>query len=82
MRRRLGDSGAGHPAGSYPPVRASDALTERDGSRAGVHKGVTSFSVHREFPHQLKLPSMWTRSDIASTAGNVSQQTIQRYMAA
>jgi putative transposase len=45
-------------------------------------KGVTSFSLRREFPHLLKLPSMWTRSYFASTAGNVSQQTIQRYIAA
>jgi putative transposase len=45
-------------------------------------KGVTSFSLRREFPHLLKLPSMWTRSYFSSTAGNVSQQTIQRYIAA
>jgi REP-associated tyrosine transposase len=45
-------------------------------------KGVTSYSLRREFPHLLKLPSMWTRSYFSSTAGNVSQQTIQRYIAA
>ncbi len=45
-------------------------------------KGVTSFSLRREFPHLLKLPSMWTRSCFASTSGNVSQQTIQWYIAA
>jgi putative transposase len=45
-------------------------------------KGITSFHLRREFPHLLKLPSMWTRSFFASTAGNVSQQTIQRYIAA
>jgi REP-associated tyrosine transposase len=45
-------------------------------------KGVTSFYLRREFPHLLKLPSMWTRSYFASTAGNVSQQTIQRYIVA
>lgn len=43
-------------------------------------KGITSFHLRREFPHLLKLPSMWTRSFFASTAGNVSQQTIQRYI--
>jgi putative transposase len=41
-------------------------------------KGVTSFHLHREFPHLLKLPSMWTWSYLASTAGDVSHQTIQR----
>ena len=43
-------------------------------------KGITSFHLRREFPSLLKLPSMWTRSYFASTAGNVSQQTIQRYI--
>jgi putative transposase len=45
-------------------------------------KGVTSFSLRREVPHLLKLPSMWTRSYFASTAGTVSQATMQRYIAA
>ena len=43
-------------------------------------KGITSFHLRREFPQLLKLPSMWTRAYFASTAGNVSQQTIQRYI--
>jgi putative transposase len=45
-------------------------------------KGITSFHLRREFSHLLKLPSMWTRSYFASTAGHVSQQTIQHYIAA
>ncbi len=45
-------------------------------------KGITSFLLRREFPHLLKLPSMWTRAFFASTAGHVSQETIQRYIAA
>lgn len=43
-------------------------------------KGITSFYLRKEFPHLLKLPSMWTRSYFSSTAGTVSQQTIQRYI--
>jgi REP-associated tyrosine transposase len=43
-------------------------------------KGITSFHLRREFPQLLKLPSMWTRSYLASTAGTVSQPTIQRYI--
>ncbi len=43
-------------------------------------KGITSFHLRREFPQLLKLPAMWTRAYFASTAGNVSQQTIQRYI--
>jgi len=43
-------------------------------------KGITSFHLRQEFPQLLKMPSMWTRSYFSSTAGNVSQQTIQRYI--
>ncbi len=45
-------------------------------------KGITSFPLHTAFPHLLTLPSMWTRSYVASTAGHVSQEIIQRYIAA
>jgi putative transposase len=45
-------------------------------------KGITSLHLRKEFPHLLTLPSMWTRSYFASTAGTVSQETIQRYIAA
>jgi putative transposase len=44
-------------------------------------KAVTARSLREEFHATLsKLPSMWTGSYFASTAGNVSQQTIQRYI--
>ncbi|EFH88599.1 transposase IS200-family protein [Ktedonobacter racemifer DSM 44963] len=44
---------------------------------------VTSFALRREFPQiAQKLPSLWTRSYFASTAGTVSQQTIQRSLEA
>ena len=45
-------------------------------------KGITSFTLRKDYPQLCKLPSMWTRSYFASTAGNVSQETIQRYIAA
>ena len=41
-------------------------------------KGRSSHDVREEFPHLRKLPSLWTRSFFVSTAGTVSQQTIQR----
>jgi REP-associated tyrosine transposase len=47
-----------------------------------VCKGITSFHLRQEFPHLLKLPSTWTRSYFASTAGTVSQETIQHYITA
>ncbi|MEA1905138.1 MAG: IS200/IS605 family transposase [Candidatus Hadarchaeota archaeon] len=43
-------------------------------------KGRSSHHLRREFPHLLKLPSLWTNSYFVSTAGNVSNRTIQRYI--
>lgn len=44
-------------------------------------KGYTSFKLRREFPHLARLRSLWTRSYFVSTAGNVSSQTVERYIA-
>lgn len=44
-------------------------------------KGRSSRLLRKEFPHLLKMPSMWTRSYFVSTAGNVSTETIKRYIA-
>jgi len=44
-------------------------------------KGRSSRVLRKEFPHLLKMPSMWTRSYFVSTAGNVSTETIKRYIA-
>ena len=43
-------------------------------------KGRSSHHLRREFPHLLKLPSLWTNSYFVSTAGNVSNKTIQKYI--
>jgi putative transposase len=40
----------------------------------------SSHTLRQEFPDLRKLPSLWTRSFFLSTAGNVSQETIQRYI--
>jgi len=45
-------------------------------------KGRSSRILRQEFPHLLKLPSLWTNSYFVSTAGNVSNPTIQRYIEA
>ena len=45
-------------------------------------KGYTSRVLRREFPHLLRMPSMWTRSYFVSTAGMVSSKTIEQYIAA
>lgn len=44
-------------------------------------KGYTARILRREFPELMKLPSMWTTSFFCSTAGNVSSETIKKYIA-
>jgi putative transposase len=43
-------------------------------------KGRSAYLLRKEFPHLLKLPSLWTNSYFFSTAGNVSADTIERYI--
>jgi putative transposase len=57
-----------------PPTLAPHTIVRRI-------KGRSSRVLRQEFPHLLRLPSLWTRSYLSSTAGNVSSQTIQRYIA-
>ena len=45
-------------------------------------KGLTSRELRLKHPTLRKLPSLWTRSYFSSTAGKVSKQTIQHYIAA
>ena len=43
-------------------------------------EGRSSHLLREEFPQLHKLPSLWTRSTFYSTAGNVSVETIQKYI--
>jgi putative transposase len=43
-------------------------------------KGVTSRKLRQEFKHLSRMVSLWTRSYFVSTAGNVSSETIQKYI--
>ena len=43
-------------------------------------KGVTSRVLRDEFPQLKKMPSLWTRSYFVSTAGNVSSETVKKYV--
>ena len=45
-------------------------------------KGYTSRILRKEFSHLKRMPSMWTTSYFASTAGKVSASTIERYIQA
>jgi putative transposase len=43
-------------------------------------KGVTSHELRIKYPFLNRMPSLWTRSYFAATAGNVSAETIQKYI--
>ena len=43
-------------------------------------KGVSSKILRQEFKHLKHMPSLWTRSFFVSTAGNVSSDTIKKYI--
>lgn len=45
-----------------------------------IIKGNTSITLRKEFSNLLKAPTLWTRSYFVSTAGNVSSETIRRYV--
>jgi putative transposase len=43
-------------------------------------KGRSSHHLRKEFPHLLRLPSLWTSSYFVSTAGNISSETVKKYI--
>jgi putative transposase len=43
-------------------------------------KGRSSHLLRKEFPYLRSLPALWSPSYFLSTAGNVSSQTIERYI--
>ena len=45
-------------------------------------KGRTSHDLRGKYKHLLRLPSLWTRSYFASTAGNVSAEIVKKYIEA
>lgn len=58
----------------WPTVAAYDVVQQC--------KGRTSHDLRKKYKHLLRLPSLWTRSYFASTAGNVSAEIIKKYIAA
>lgn len=61
-------------------VRANPSTLPSDIPR--LIKGRSSRILRKEFPHLRRLPSLWTHSYFLSTAGNVSSDTIRRYIEA
>jgi putative transposase len=58
----------------WPNTSAADVIK--------LVKGRTSRVLRQKYAVLRKLPSLWTRSYFVATAGRVSQETIQRYIAA
>ncbi len=58
----------------WPSDSAADVVKEC--------KGVTSHDLREKYPILRRLPSMWTRSYFAATAGNVDSDTVKRYIEA
>jgi putative transposase len=59
---------------SFPPTMAPYQIMHR-------LKGYTAHELKEEFPYlKSRLPNLWTRAYYVGTAGNVSAQTIQRYI--
>ena len=59
---------------AYPTNSAADIVKQI--------KGYTSHELRAEFPSLHTMPSLWTRSYFASTAGKVSSSTIRAYIEA
>jgi REP-associated tyrosine transposase len=57
-----------------PPTLAPDQVMFR-------LKSSSSHTLRQRYPALLRLPSLWTRSYFCSTAGNVSNATVERYIA-
>jgi putative transposase len=55
------------------PVDAPSAIMKKIKGRASHH-------LRKEFSQLLKLPTLWTPSYFAATAGNASTETVQKYI--
>ena len=65
-----------HLFAGFPPTLAVPQIMHRI-------KGYTAYELRREFPWlKSRLPSLWTRSYYVGTAGEVSAETIRRYIEA
>ena len=43
-------------------------------------KGRSSHELREEFPHLMRMPSLWTRSTFYSTAGHVSKEVFDAFI--
>jgi putative transposase len=59
---------------AWPTASAAEIIKEC--------KGITSHELRQKYPILMRLPSLWTRSYFAATAGNVTSEAIEGYIAA
>jgi putative transposase len=59
---------------AWPTLSAAEIVKEC--------KGVASHDLRQKYPVLKRLPSLWTRSYFAATAGNVSAEAVKCYLAA
>ena len=59
-------------------IRSNPRILPTDIAR--LIKGRSAHVLREEYPFLKRLPSLWTRSTFYSTAGNVSRETIRRYI--
>jgi putative transposase len=65
-----------HLFARFPPTLAVHQIVQR-------LKGYTSYALRKEFPWlRSRLPALWTHSVYIGTAGEVSAQTMRRYIEA
>jgi putative transposase len=65
-----------HLFAHFPPTLAPHQIMARN-------KGKTSHTLRQEFPAlRSRLPSLWTSAYYVATAGNVSSETIRKYIEA
>ena len=63
-----------HLFATFPPVMSIPQIVFR-------LKGTSAYQLRKEFPFlKSRLPSLWTRSYYVGTAGQVSAETIKRYI--
>ena len=65
-----------HLLGHFPPTLAPYQIAHR-------LKAATSHALRKEFPAlKSRLPSLWTHSYYVGTTGNVSSETVRKYIEA
>ena len=69
---------ATHPDHVHLFIRSHPDTLPTDSAR--LIKGRSSHLLREEFPHLMRMPSLWTRSTFYSTAGNVSAEVIEQYI--